>query len=365
VSDWLTLRLIDITETMVAERYRTLTARVPSAGHNAFRKLRTLFFFAMRHYRIEEREGQESTPVITMNPVCILTKNKVWKKQKRRKTVIPRKKLGTWFHAVLDLRKKTPVEHKRTICDYFLTLLMTGMREKECAKLEWKHVDLEMGIITLIAKNTKARRQHDLPLSDYLWSLLKERHERRQSRFVFPSALTNDKHLAGSESVMQEIIRKTKITFCHHDLRRTFTSIAEYIGTPNFTIKRLLNHVIDNDTTGGYISEFFDDEGLRRPMQCITDFILGEVGIKEPVHATMQYVPMRTSDYLTLQLLAKQRAISLEEMVSLMIEGFDREHRDQTEVSARTSADEERVKTETDTSPAHPHLRLVGGGMIT
>lgn len=329
LSEWKNTRLVDITETMVTDHYRKVTKKAATTGTNAFKKLRAVFNFAIDHYRLEDKAGEdgrteqsEPVPLFTLNPVLVLTKTKAWKKKKRRKTVIARKKLGVWFQAIRTLKRQTPFENKRTACDYLVTLILTGMREKECAKLEWQYVDLEMGTITLIEENVKARRQHEIPMTDYLWSLIRDRHRKRSSIFVFPSATDNTKYLTWSRGVVAEITKETGIKFCHHDLRRTFTSIAEYIGLPNFTIKRLLNHAIDSDVTGGYISEFFDDEGLRAPMQRITDFILGEAGLKEQTITSTQYLPIPTADYLKLRTYAKETGLDMEEVVSMLALGL-------------------------------------------
>lgn len=174
---------------------------------------------------------------------------------------------------------------------------------------------MELGTLTIVEMNTKSRRAHQLPLSDYLWSLLKDRSLRASSPFVFPGKRTKSGYLTDGRHVMEEVIRETKITFNHHDLRRTFASIAEFMSIPNFTIKRLLNHELDNDVTGGYLVAGFDDDSLREPMQRITDFILGEAGIKEAVHGSIRFVPIKTDDYHHLKAAADHIGVSLEDLI--------------------------------------------------
>ncbi|MEI2671559.1 MAG: hypothetical protein V9G13_10660 [Marmoricola sp.] len=48
--------------------------------------------------------------------------------------------------------------------------------------------------------------------------------------------------------------------------------MAEGLDIQPYTIKRLMNHVVNADVTGGYIQ--IDVERLRAPMQRITDTIL-------------------------------------------------------------------------------------------
>jgi integrase len=59
--------------------------------------------------------------------------------------------------------------------------------------------------------------------------------------------------------------------FSPHDCRRTFATIAEAVGLSTTIIKRLLNHVTDNDVTGGYIRTELDT--LRDSINRIGDFI--------------------------------------------------------------------------------------------
>lgn len=69
---------------------------------------------------------------------------------------------------------------------------------------------------------------------------------------------------------VEAIIKKSDIDFCIHDLRRTFTSIAEQEVSYGF-LKRLLNHYTGNDVTAGYL--VISTEQLRVPMQRITNRI--------------------------------------------------------------------------------------------
>ncbi len=60
--------------------------------------------------------------------------------------------------------------------------------------------------------------------------------------------------------------------FSIHDLRRTFTTVAESLDISRYALKRLLNHWQHDDVTAGYIGE--DIERLRAPMQLINDIIM-------------------------------------------------------------------------------------------
>ncbi|WP_262438122.1 site-specific integrase [Acinetobacter ursingii] len=70
---------------------------------------------------------------------------------------------------------------------------------------------------------------------------------------------------------------RSGIEFTFHDLRRTFGTIANSLAIGSYTIKRLINHTLEddnNDVTEGYIQVSFED--LRRAMNLIEDKILSE-----------------------------------------------------------------------------------------
>ena len=69
------------------------------------------------------------------------------------------------------------------------------------------------------------------------------------------------------------------VSFCIHDLRRTFATVAESLDIPAYALKRLLNHANGADVTAGYIVA--NVERLREPMQKITDYVLKSAGLKE------------------------------------------------------------------------------------
>lgn len=84
---------------------------------------------------------------------------------------------------------------------------------------------------------------------------------------------------------MAKVIEETAISFTVHDLRRTFITIAESLDIPAYALKRLLNHKMTSDVTAGYI--MLDVERLRKPMQMIADYILGQIRFKELSIATL------------------------------------------------------------------------------
>lgn len=111
---------------------------------------------------------------------------------------------------------------------------------------------------------------HRLPLTDYLFNLLKHRIVSSPNHYVFPGN-GKEGYLIEPRKQMAKIIEKTGIQFTVHDLRRTFITIAESLDIPAYALKRLLNHKTTSDVTAGYI--VMDVERLRKPMSKISAYI--------------------------------------------------------------------------------------------
>jgi hypothetical protein len=86
------------------------------------------------------------------------------------------------------------------------------------------------------------------------------------------------------KKVIQRINSNLEFSFTLHDLRRTFTTIAESLNLGTYTLKRLLNHKTQrDDVTAGYT--ILTPEELRAPAQSIENRILelAELKTEEPV----------------------------------------------------------------------------------
>jgi integrase len=204
--------------------------------------------------------------VIRDNPVTRAMK-RAWYRVERRQTVIKPHELEAWVQAVLNL----PGEDIR---DYFMLVLLTGLRRQEALGLTWDDVDLAGR--TLVVRDPKNRRDHQLPLSDYLFDLLQRRRAQSQSVHVFADQL--GRRLSNFRYAQAAVEKASGVSFSIHDLRRTFATIAESLDIPAYGLKRLLNHADGADVTAGYIVA--NVERLREPMQRITDYVLRLSGIK-------------------------------------------------------------------------------------
>lgn len=74
------------------------------------------------------------------------------------------------------------------------------------------------------------------------------------------------------KTFVARVAKASGVNFTTHDLRRTFITLAESLDIPAYALKRLLNHSIEGDVTGGYI--IIDAERLRGPVDRIAERIL-------------------------------------------------------------------------------------------
>lgn len=214
-------------------------------------------------------------PVIGENPIRRLKDMGLFKKSKPRQTVIPVHKLGAFMALVDQVRKESRYKGIRRHYAALKLCLLTGLRHTECLTLKWQDVDLEQGFFCIRSEIAKNGNEHFVPLSSLAWELLKELNEEKDERaiFVFPS-VNGKKALSRNQDVSKQVSKALGIKFSPHDLRRTFCTIADYLGISYLSIKRLMNHSYQRDVTSGYISPQFDPTRNRRDLQLIADFII-------------------------------------------------------------------------------------------
>jgi integrase len=259
---WMKRPLLSLTRDMIARRHKELGASSQARANLAMRYLRAIFYFAMAEYT--DAKGK---PLLTDNPVKKLSQTRAWYRVDRRQTVIKPHQLGPWMQAVLSLDNELAR-------DYFLLVLLTGLRRTEAMSLRWRDVDL--GGKTLTVLDTKNHQDHTLPLSDHLLERLRARQREAVGEYVFEGPRGR---LSNLRYAMAKVAEQSGVIFTIHDLRRTFATVADSLDIPGYAVKMLLNHKQASDVTAGYIVA--DVERLRGPMQRITDYLLRAGGLRE------------------------------------------------------------------------------------
>jgi integrase len=271
LADWKDRPLETINESAVVSKFTSIDS--PSRANYTFRVVRMLFNYA-RSIR-----DDDDKPIVSSNPVDILSQRRLWHADRARRDVIELAALKPWWKAVKILQTNATYDNVDSVRDWLMFMLLTGLRRTEAAELRWENVDLRSKFFTITT--TKNREPHTLPLSDYLYAMLKRRHAAMLKEnlpgsgkvFVFPGL---DGPIAEPQKLLAKVVQTSGVKFSPHTLRRTFASVAESLDIPYLALKRLLNHKMQDVTAVHYT--VINVERLRKPMQKIEDFILRAAG---------------------------------------------------------------------------------------
>jgi len=127
--------------------------------------------------------------------------------------------------------------------------LFSGLRIGECLSLTWADVDMGEGLI--FVKDTKTNRnRHAFITSDIRDMLTRRRSDPKGSSEVFPGArggdcyfvLWRDFDLTVRELGLNEGITDRRQKVVIHTLRHTFASWLVRMGTPLYTVSKLMGH---------------------------------------------------------------------------------------------------------------------------
>jgi len=264
---WFIVPLRDISADMVRARHKAIREEVSgedAGGASANSSMRV--FRAIWNYTAA------LVPDLPPNPTRVL--RRAWFAVPPRTRVVRSEDLPKFYAAVCDLRN-------HTARDYLLLLLFTGLRRNEAATLTWDDVDFDERAIRLPAARTKARRRLDLPITDFVFDLLKARFElgRDASGFVFPGDGKTG-HIAEPKFPLNKVALACGVLVSAHDLRRTYITVAEGCDIANRALKALVNHSPGRDVTGDYIIMTLGR--LREPAQLVADRLKSLCGNPAP-----------------------------------------------------------------------------------
>jgi integrase len=253
----------------VRELARTLGKASTSRANAAMRLLRALL-----NYAAVDLKRPDGSPALAANPFPARlprnSKRKVFTRPVRRTSVIRRDDLPRWWKAVHELRAERGSAQAEVARDYLLTLLFSGLRKNEAARLQAQDVDLRAR--TFVVPETKNSEPLRLPMSAPLLAIIERRLE-GAAPYLFPNRKGTGPFAESTHWV--DLVRKASgVPFMLHDLRRTFATIADGCDISGYSIKRLLNHKASDggDVTGGYVVRSV--ERLRDPMERIAAAIL-------------------------------------------------------------------------------------------
>jgi integrase len=129
--------------------------------------------------------------------------------------------------------------------------ILTAARTSEVLGARWDEVDLESEIWTVPASRMKARREHRVPMSAAVGTIVKLLKAIRQNDFVFPGELRN-KPLSNMSMLMM-LRRMGREDLTVHGFRSTFRDwAAEQTNFPREIAEAALAHVISDHTEAAY-----------------------------------------------------------------------------------------------------------------
>jgi integrase len=135
-------------------------------------------------------------------------------------------------------------------------LALTGQRREEIGGLRWSEIDFQRGVILLPAARTKNKREHEVPMSAAVRSILEARNDKRPDgrELVFREARGPYAGWSASKERLDQRLLEARQKVSGkkaqpmpdwrlHDLRRTaVTGMAEIKVQPHI-VEAVVNHV--------------------------------------------------------------------------------------------------------------------------
>ena len=280
LKDWLNISLNDITKSMVSEKHREISKRSKAQADATMRALRSVWNYCRDSFLDDDENF-----LIKEQPVRILNAKKDWNKVKPRTKHVEEEYLGAYLKTLLnyiDRSSHMQAPHSNNARDIMLFFMLTGVRLNEAQSLKWSDIDLKAG--KTIFKDTKNGYDHEIPTSDILYAILKERWRLSAGkRWVFPSALqASDDHVKDLSASYKAIDKQIDLHIRPHDLRRTFGTVANSLNISYPVLKRLLNHretKSSDDVTLQYVQ--VSQRQLRDALNSIESFYCNHLGMTQ------------------------------------------------------------------------------------
>lgn len=310
---WKTMRVRDLTSTVILSRFDEIAKKTRTTAEQTFRWANAAVNHAIETEE-EDANNANRQPTLTYNPFNVLHTKERYRSRKQleeeyktkgiRSPLSVKDTLGVFLNA---LWKRRP--ENRTGCDYFLLTTLWGTRRNEGLDLKWRDRISEQESLTcswvcpktmkVFFFDTKNRRNHTLPLCVAALEIVKQRWELNNERatpsvWVFPARSNSPKrkvdHYTDGRSLLEYICQDAKIGhISNHDLRRTFGRIAEELVT-YAVVKDLLNHQDTTDVSGRYTE--VEESRLRESLQRIELHILATAPTVYNALLTPTYSPL-------------------------------------------------------------------------
>jgi integrase len=232
------LTAADLSESKYLDFYRSNVKARPSYTDKIHRQLKSAYNYALRK------------KLVAHNPTIVI--------EKRDKPVLrPRREfidLEVEFQPFMRALINEPI--REAARDALLIFLCTGLRKEELLSMQWSEVDFTKYLIT--KEDTKNKHRHFVPMSHLVRTILtvRSRAEDRHPGWVFPN-ITGDGPIHDLRKPLSRVLKAAGIhrTIRLHDLRRTFTTLAQEEGLTEGEVKALLNHAPVTPVQKSYMIE--------------------------------------------------------------------------------------------------------------
>ncbi|MBC7573221.1 MAG: integrase family protein [Herminiimonas sp.] len=235
--DWQGKPITEITGDMIAARYAQLKSgpRGTAQASSAMRVLRSVLNFAIESYDLD-----------CTNPVATLTSRRSWVKANRRRGHLHTHEIRPFVRAL----RAVP---NRVLAAYLEFILFTGARRSEAARLKWKDVNRQSGVLTF-TETKQDNEPRTVPITKRIGELLDAMTAIKAGEYVFPSIDKNGKpaHVTEPRKALARANKAAGTEVTVHDLRRTYATTLESMDCPMTPLKALLGHSLGRDVTNGH-----------------------------------------------------------------------------------------------------------------
>jgi integrase len=219
----LAMKLAEITQPTVTKWLKQEQSTRPAATRLAYIMLRAFLRWAAKQ---DEYKGLVDPNAYAHDKVTDAVPPAV-----ARHDCLQREQLAPWFAAVRELRQPATAA-------YLQCLLLLGCRRTELATLRWAQVDLKARTMKVGGKTGP----RDVPVPPYCAALMGALP--RKGEFVFVSAKGSKcGHLVDPSRAHDGAYERAGVEHLSlHGLRRTFSTLAEWVDPPSGVIPQIMGH---------------------------------------------------------------------------------------------------------------------------
>ncbi len=149
------------------------------------------------------------------------------------------------------------------------------LRPSELVSIKWENVDFEHNLIRVEAQKMKMKREHLVPISEYVASVLNECFEvKTTSPFVFPGQRSLTRPITPDS--LRVALRSVDIgpdVLTTHGFRHTASTMLNEMGWPADAIEKQLSHEERNKIRGVYNKAEYLEE-RKKMMSAWSNFLL-------------------------------------------------------------------------------------------